>query len=323
MNEEKRAGGTSGDFGRTKESADEKKTAAASRARNRTVMLTPEMTGHVRALLYQEPEEEQAPQAAQPASRRDPLTELLPPMDWSRPDQGAAQPSAAPVVETPPAKQFNEDFNKDFAPQLDSVAKQDRNSSTGKIDQDVVQEAVSTPPPEPPRRQQPAPQQPAFSVNPQAARPAAASSSAAATGVTRRPDLKSRPPVAAPTSKVVGFFVTFDKNKFGEVYEIRAGRWLITSRPTDHGEFILIEDETISPLHAIVRATKDGKIQVLDQLSEFGTGITRTGQSEEQEVSGTMVSVDHGDILRLGERRFVVCSIPAVTLPEPKADAEG
>lgn len=118
--------------------------------------------------------------------------------------------------------------------------------------------------------------------------------------------------VAVPTSKVVGFLISFDKNKFGDVFEIRAGRWLITSRPTDHGEFILIDDETISPLHAIVRATKEGRIQVLDQLSEFGTGVIRYNESTEQEVSGTMVNVDHGDVLRLGDRRFVVVTIPVV-----------
>jgi hypothetical protein len=315
MNEEKRLGGTgSADVGRGgKEPADDKKNSAASRARNRTVMLTPEMTGHVRALLYQEPEEE-AP--ASNAGRRDPLTELLPPMDWSRPDQ---PPAAAEA----PKNTADDDFNKDFASALNMEQKVEKNSSTSKIDQDVVHEAVAAAhqSPEPPKR---AAAQPAFSVNPNAsARPASASG--AVTGAFKRPgaEFRGRAPAVAPSSKVVGFFVTFDKEKFGEVFEIRAGRWLVTSRPTDHGEFILIEDETISPLHAIVRATKEGKIQVLDQLSEFGTGVLRVGQSEEQEVSGTMVAVEHGDVLRLGERHFVVCTIPKVALPETEKDSEG
>ena len=114
----------------------------------------------------------------------------------------------------------------------------------------------------------------------------------------------------APASKVVGFLVSYDKDAHGEVYEVRAGRWLLTSRPTDHGDYILVNDESISPLHAIVRATKEGKIQVLDQLSEFGTGVIRAGAEQEEEVAGAMVGVDHGDSIRFGERFFVVVTIP-------------
>jgi len=288
MNEEKRAGSEAGRA--PKENADDKRNNAASRARNRTVMLTPEMTGQVRALLYQEPEEE-AP------AKRDPLTELLPPMDWSRPDTA---PAAGAQAE-------HDDYNRDFA----AADETPRGGSTGKLDTSLVQEAVAAPVPPEPRRAT----SPQISVNP-AARPAAP-----AAAPRRAPDPRARAAAPAPTSRIVGFFVSFDKNPHGETFEIRAGRWLITSRPTDHGEFILIEDETISPLHAIVRATKDGKIQVLDQLSEFGTGVLREGESEEMEVSGTMVNVEHGDVLRLGERRFVVCAIPAVKL-EQKAASE-
>jgi hypothetical protein len=111
-------------------------------------------------------------------------------------------------------------------------------------------------------------------------------------------------------SKIVGFLISFDSDPNGEVYEIRAGRKLITSRPTDHGEYFLIEHETISPLHAILRTTKDGRLQVLDQLSEHGTGITREGESEEIEVAGGLELIQNGDVLRFGERRFLVSLLP-------------
>lgn len=113
-----------------------------------------------------------------------------------------------------------------------------------------------------------------------------------------------------PQSRVVGFLVSFDKDALGEVYDIRVGRKLITSRPTDHGEFILIDDKTVSPLHAIVRAAEDGKIQVLDQLSEFGTGVIKAGSTEEHDVTGAMVALQHGDTIRFGERKFIFASIP-------------
>ena len=296
MNEEKRFG-TQGDSARTSKDAggeDRNRNNSTSRARNRTVMLTPEMTGQVRALLYQDPEEEAAP-ATTGGAKRDPLTELLPPMDWNRPPDSAA-----------PSEEYNRDLSSADA------ERNERPGSTGKIDTESVSEAMSAPNPDTPRRSAPAAQgQPSFSVNPNARQAAATPAPA-----PRRPDAGRPKPQVAPTSRVVGFFVTFDKNKFGEVYEIRAGRWLITSRPTDHGEYILIDDETVSPLHAIVRATKDGKVQVLDQLSEFGTAVKKPGQEEELEVSGTMVTVDHGDMLRLGERHFVVCLIPPTKVPE-------
>jgi pSer/pThr/pTyr-binding forkhead associated (FHA) protein len=121
-----------------------------------------------------------------------------------------------------------------------------------------------------------------------------------------------RAPERSPKSRIVGFFISFDKLENGEVFEIRVGRWLLTSRTTDHGDNILIDDESVSPLHAIVRATSEGKLQVLDQLSEFGTGVTRVGSSNEDEVAGAMVNLSHGDKVRFGKRHFVVCIVPKV-----------
>ena len=108
----------------------------------------------------------------------------------------------------------------------------------------------------------------------------------------------------------MGFLITFDADQNGDVFEIRSGRWLLTSRPTDHGDYILVQDESISPLHAIIRASAEGKIQVLDQLSEFGTAVIRKGSDTEEDTTGTMVNVEHGDIVRFGKRKFVVCVVP-------------
>jgi hypothetical protein len=114
-------------------------------------------------------------------------------------------------------------------------------------------------------------------------------------------------------SKIIGFFISFDKSENGEVYEIRSGRYMLSSRSAGQEDYIIIQDESISALHAIVRATDDGKIQILDQLSEFGTGVTPLGKATEDDVSGSMVSVKHGDSVRFGKRKFIVCCVPTST----------
>lgn len=126
------------------------------------------------------------------------------------------------------------------------------------------------------------------------------------------PNLSSTIQLSSRDSLIVGFMISFDNQQSGEVFEIRSGRWLVTSRPTNHGEFILINDSSISPLHAIVRATANGVVQVLDQLSEYGTTVVKAGTSEEIEISGTMIALEHGDVIRFGERKFIVCLVPRV-----------
>jgi hypothetical protein len=244
---------------------------AASRARNQTVMLTPEVTGQVRALLNKNSGQK---------SGGDPLSELLPPASSS----WEAQPHA------PVAKPVDQCTTTVFSTEA-------LNSSKPVFGMNS-QQAFGAAPVEP----GPAPQHPMTQVQPQAT-----------VAVAPQPQAVPAPqPVAERKSRIVGFLVSFDNDDNGEVFEIGAGRWLVTSRATEHGEFILIADETISPLHAIVRATKNGSIQILDQLSEYGTGVTPPGEEEEEEITGTMITVDHGSLVRFGKRNFVVCMVPQV-----------
>ncbi len=252
-------------------------TSTSSRARNRTVLLTPEITGQVRSMLGGGSEQKRE------RGGRDPLADLLPPL--------AGNESSEPR----PSQMFQEsqsDYGSDIPSETGLPSHEDDRDPTGKMRLGAQTQVHSVQP-------KPAP---SFSVKP-------ASTPAAAPAVMQ-----------APKSKIVGFLVSFDNNEFGEVYEIRAGRWLLTSRPTDHGDFILIDDETISPLHAIIRATRDGAIQILDQLSEYGTAVISSGSDEEKEVTGSLVGVDHGDVVRFGERRFVVCRVPEVSLPSSEGD---
>ena len=184
---------------------------SANRARNRTVMLTPEITGQVRALLNED--EEQAQDAPPPANNG---TEAQEESSPAAPAQSQASSTAV------------------FAGQSASAADQ---------------------------------------------------------------------------SLLVGFLVSFDENETGLFCELREGRWIISSEQSTSGNFIIVNDQTVSPLHAILRVAEDGGVQVLDQLSEHGTFIVRDQESEEEELTGSMSELFHGDTIRFGERVFHVCLI--------------
>jgi hypothetical protein len=257
-------------------------TSGASRARNRTVLLTPETVGKVRSALSDEEIIEG------PGS--DPISELLPPTNWDyaeprsaarteEHDYGASVGGYEPVGKRPTGKMANQ------APVRASYV------APAVAHPPIIQPPPPMSPPGAPisaiprqQKQQPLPRQELHT--------------------------EVAPHKVAARSKLIGFLVSYDKETVGEVFEVRVGRWLLTSRPTDHSEYILVPDESISPLHAIVRGTNDGKVQVLDQLSEFGTGVIRAGSDKEEEVVSSMINVSHGDIIRFGKRYFTVCIVP-------------
>jgi len=267
----------------------------ASRARNRTVLLTPDTIGQVRAGMPQE----DASQILQ-----DPMSELMPPVSWDYQQPVAASPSSDEGFVA--VSKAIEDAQKEIeAPTRRSTGK--FSAAVGPSSRPVSMGQTAVMP-------SPMADRGFGAVRPQLNKGGTASN--------LRPEPIASPPKMveppqyiapvkqAPKSKLVGFLVSFDAEPNGELFEIRAGRFLVTSRPTDHGEFLLIDDESISPLHAIIRATAEGKIQILDQLSEFGTGVFRAGSDQEEEVAGTMAAVTHGDTVRFGKRTFVVCQVP-------------
>lgn len=314
----------------------------ASRARNKTVMLTPDVAGRVRSILDNEPTSQKP--------LRDPIGELLPPMSGMAAGQGLAGQkqdfkkfvdygndlsTESEVLKSPPV-----------APQPPAAESPNKTASRGSAARTVFLQREQLPPSFSVNASQVPPTTPAASppqnAAPQHSAPRGASAPnagspvfsvqpgvGAGSGIVPQaniPQQSGTPQQAvvrskAPEAKIVGFLISFDKNAYGEVYELRAGRWLLTSRPTDHGDYILVEDDTISPLHAIIRVSKDGKLQVLDQLSEFGTFHSPGGKNNEVEISGSMAAIQHGDIVRFGKRHFVVCTVPPV--PEGKAIPEG
>jgi hypothetical protein len=108
---------------------------------------------------------------------------------------------------------------------------------------------------------------------------------------------------------LIGFLVSFDKGTAGEYFELRSGRHIITSEDNGSTNNILIQHETVSPMHAILRVSPTGTIQILDQLSEHGTSLRRFGATEVEQLSGDKANLEHGDSLTFGERTFHVCII--------------
>lgn len=222
------------------EEGNEEETAnpTAQRARNRTVMLTPDITGEVRARLAQDIH---GGDSEAPAPYRGPAF-------------GGGQ---SETVSTRPSASFG------------GYAR-----------------------PEPPA---PAPAQPAYTP------PAAPSRSepAAVAGGDRIVWMKKGP--------IVGFLVSFDRDDNGEVFPLRTGRLIVTSEASTNGNFLIVADQTVSPMHAILRMSASGEVQVLDQLSEHGTRVIRFGGRGEDELSGDKGNIEHGDVVCFGERKFHVC----------------
>ncbi len=117
------------------------------------------------------------------------------------------------------------------------------------------------------------------------------------------------------SSQLVGFLVTYDFDPLGSYVELRKGRLLITSESEVSGNCLIIDHDTVSPMHAVMRIADGGAVQVLDQLSEYGTRIVRSanGQDagEELLLSGDKASVRNGDSISFGDRKFYVCLVMA------------
>ena len=216
----------------------------STRARNRTVMLTPEITGQVRARLAQELGGPAAPQSQTGTGE----------FTTPTPQGGGRSGAFLPPPATPPAS-----------------GSMVRSAEGGHSPSQSASYAA------------PAPQPPA-------------------SGVVRSP---------AKVTPLVGFLVSYDSNPNGEVFELRSGRLIVTSEDTGSpgSAALVIRDETVSPMHAILRISQAGEIQVLDQLSEHGTRIRRFGSQEEEELSGEKGSLEHGDEIKFGNRKFHVCLI--------------
>ncbi|MCB0318557.1 MAG: FHA domain-containing protein [Bdellovibrionales bacterium] len=110
-------------------------------------------------------------------------------------------------------------------------------------------------------------------------------------------------------SPLLGFLVSYDTDPNGVAFELRSGRLIVTSEVTSGGNYLLICDESVSPMHAILKAGENGEVQVLDQLSENGTEISLHQTGEQLALSGDKGIASHGDTISFGNRTFHVCLV--------------
>lgn len=219
------------DFPFEDELQDEKKEDnSASRARNRTVMLTPEVTDEVRTRLAEDPE--------------------------------------TPVgLDSPRASIPDEGFSGGFV-------------SPGQSFLDSSREAEKPPIVSEERYRQ-------------------RSSSQSFSGGNKESHIAWR-----KKGKIVGFLISYDESEDGEFFELRAGRLMVSSDISDSGNLLYLSDDSVSPMHAILRVGTGGEVQILDQLSEEGTRIRHSSSGQEEELSGEKSSLEHGDEVWFGKRHF-------------------
>lgn len=232
----------------------------STRARNRTVMLTPEITGQVRAKLNQNAAQTMTPYTPQDvAATIPPQSVASSPGFYSQVVQPSVQEAERPV-----------------APRSAVVQELPRRETPTETPRPIQAVVHAAPAPTPVRQ--------------------------SSAGLN---DLG----IWVNEAPLTGFLVSFDRNPLGEVCTLRNGRMIVTSAPQSTGNYLFLDEPTVSPLHAIMRVTGSGEIQILDQLSETGTFIRRFGSEEEIELSGEKSFLEHGDTVRFGERTFHVTVI--------------
>lgn len=243
------------------EDAAEETQESATRARNKTVMLTPEVTGEVRARLAQEMQGTKNPAADAPFGGGAQAS-------FGAPGQNQA-PSAGQMFQDPSAG--GRSVSGTYSPAMELQS---------------------------PHPQAQIPQAPMAPPVIQAA-------------VTEGDRI-----IWKKEGRVMGFLVSYDNNPNGEVFDLRVGRLIVTSEAGGTGNYLFVEDDTVSPMHAILRVDPKGSIQVLDQLSEHGTIIRRFGESAEETLSGDKSVIEHGDVIKFGERKFILCMITVDEIEE-------
>lgn len=109
--------------------------------------------------------------------------------------------------------------------------------------------------------------------------------------------------------KIRGFLVSYENDKAGDVIALRAGQWIVSSEPSLASKnFILINDSSISPIHAVINFSDSGEITLCDNLSENGSAIRRD-ETDEEKVGIKPTTLKHGDVVKFGSRSFHLCIV--------------
>lgn len=117
-------------------------------------------------------------------------------------------------------------------------------------------------------------------------------------------------------SRILGFLISFDKDEHGEILEVREGRSIVSSKLVEQSDILLVDDDSVSNPHAVIKADKKGNIMLLDQLSESGSAVIRAGTAAEIDAVGTAIELRQGDIIRFGARYFIFCAVPKIAIQD-------
>ncbi len=107
---------------------------------------------------------------------------------------------------------------------------------------------------------------------------------------------------------LVGWLVDFAGDGRGEPIELRAGKFFV-GRQKLRGNDLVLDNPTISTPHCIMTASGPDGLHVQDLMSERGTTYRRASDHRMQPVQG-VVTLHHGDYVRLGEYELMVCIVP-------------
>ncbi len=109
-------------------------------------------------------------------------------------------------------------------------------------------------------------------------------------------------------NRLVGWLVSYEMDKMGKAFEIRAGRTLISAE-NGKGRFITVADTQLSSPHMAISASQKHRVLVQDIFSDDGSFLTRSDADKESPINSP-IEVGHGDWIRVGAKtRFQVCLI--------------
>ena len=128
--------------------------------------------------------------------------------------------------------------------------------------------------------------------------------------VERRPE----PPKATPSSKpiihegdLVGWLVDY-RDPRGMGLEIRESQFFV-SRERLKATDMVLDDDSISTPHALVRITRQNGVEVQDLMSESGIRIRRRDSNSWQTIE-ERVKLQHGDRIQFGKVEYLIVLVP-------------
>jgi Uncharacterised protein family UPF0547/FHA domain len=110
---------------------------------------------------------------------------------------------------------------------------------------------------------------------------------------------------------LVGWFVCFDDPKRKSI-EIRGNKFFVTKTQIRSGDLVVDNDSVSSP-HALVKVIDGGKVYLQDLLSEQGSSFKDPNSTEYNPVTDG-VTISSGSFIKLGKAEFLLVMIP----PLPK-----